>query len=83
MRLFTLITLVGALALYGCDSDDDNNTDTNAETAGTQGRPSGDDRPMGPGCYSGPPMHMCDCSIAEADCAEPQLDAAIEAPDNG
>ena len=77
MKMFTILLMAASLAFLGC-GDDDNDSST-AGTAGATGEggaagAGGSTEPtMGPGCYSGPPNHMCDCSIAEEDCAEPQI----------
>ena len=79
-KLTTIFILGLALAFAGCGDDDNDSSDAGSnETTGEGGAAgeaatSGDgSAEMGPGCYSGPPNHMCDCDIAEADCAAPQI----------
>ncbi len=75
-----LFILMLALTFTGCGDDDSDTNSSNeageagAAEGGSAGEAAGSEAPaMGPGCYSGPPSHMCDCSIAEDECAAPQI----------
>ena len=63
-----LMTLL--LILNGCGSDDSETTPGDNEANASEGS---EQVTMGPGCYSGPPNHMCDCDVTESECASPQI----------
>ena len=74
MKQILLGVLLTSTVLMGCGNDESDSNSAGSTGEGGAAGMAGEQAPaMGPGCYSGPPNHMCDCSIAEADCAEPQI----------
>ena len=77
LSIMTITTTIFFM-IFACSQDDDENStpaadSTSGESESTQGRPNTtDSSEMGPGCYSGPPEHSCDCSIEESACTSPQ-----------